>query len=302
MLVGTTSVEKSEMLSNMLKRKYGIEHEVLNAKHHEREAQIVAVAGQQHKNAHGEMVGNVTIATNMAGRGTDIKLSAANDGGGRVARHRHRAAHGAANRQPASRPRRPPGRSGLQPLLRLPPGRTDEDVRRRVDDQSPRLARHGRGHGHRGQAHQQGHPPRQKKVEERNFLARKNLLEYDEVMDHQRTAFYGMRQSVLLGQGIDAIIWDMIGEAIADAVDKYITAGLRRGHDRRMGAGQFRHHASSRTICTASATSTSWKHYIKDQARAEAETNITATLGEFMGEDAKTTRANGTPRACKAGR
>src|SRR4029077_11525019 len=72
-LVGTTSVEKSEMLSTMLKRKYGVEHEVLNAKYHEREAHIVALAGQTHKNPHDEIVGNVTIATNMAGRGTDIK-------------------------------------------------------------------------------------------------------------------------------------------------------------------------------------------------------------------------------------
>src|SRR6184192_4111417 len=72
-LVGTTSVEKSEMLSNMLKRKYGVEHEVLNAKQHEREALIIAKAGQQHTNHHGDNVGNVTIATNMAGRGTDIK-------------------------------------------------------------------------------------------------------------------------------------------------------------------------------------------------------------------------------------
>jgi len=72
-LVGTTSVEKSEMLSMILKRKWGVEHEVLNAKYHEREAHIVALAGQTHKNSHGELVGNVTIATNMAGRGTDIK-------------------------------------------------------------------------------------------------------------------------------------------------------------------------------------------------------------------------------------
>jgi len=57
----------------MLKRKHGIDHEVLNAKYHEREAHIVALAGQTHSNAHGELVGNVTIATNMAGRGTDIK-------------------------------------------------------------------------------------------------------------------------------------------------------------------------------------------------------------------------------------
>ena len=74
-LVGTTSVEKSEMLSNMLMRKYGIQHEVLNAKQHEKEAMIVAKAGQTHDNTFGAKVGNVTIATNMAGRGTDIKLA-----------------------------------------------------------------------------------------------------------------------------------------------------------------------------------------------------------------------------------
>src|SRR4029079_9785063 len=63
----------------------------------------------------------------------------------------------------------------------------------------------------------------QKKVEERNFLARKNLLEYDEVMDKQRTTFYGMRQRVLEGEGGDQVIWEMIGDAINDAVDKYVT-------------------------------------------------------------------------------
>jgi len=73
-LVGTVSVEKNEALSAALNRKYGLEHEVLNAKNHEREAQIVAKAGQQHQGRDGKMHGNVTIATNMAGRGTDIKL------------------------------------------------------------------------------------------------------------------------------------------------------------------------------------------------------------------------------------
>src|SRR5205807_3196104 len=63
----------------------------------------------------------------------------------------------------------------------------------------------------------------QKKVEERNFLARKNLLDYDEVMDYQRSSFYGMRQRVLRGQDVDAVIWDMIGESIDDAVDRFIT-------------------------------------------------------------------------------
>ena len=74
-LVGTISIEKSEALSAALERKFGLEHEVLNAKQHAREAAIVAKAGQQHKGRDGQMRGNVTIATNMAGRGTDIKLA-----------------------------------------------------------------------------------------------------------------------------------------------------------------------------------------------------------------------------------
>ena len=74
-LVGTTSIEKSERLSHMLDRTHGIPHEVLNAKFHEKEAEIVAKAGQQHEGPDGKWRGNVTIATNMAGRGTDIKLA-----------------------------------------------------------------------------------------------------------------------------------------------------------------------------------------------------------------------------------
>jgi preprotein translocase subunit SecA len=73
-LVGTVSVEKNEALSEALEKRMGLEHEVLNAKHHEREATIVAKAGHQHKGRDGRVLGNVTIATNMAGRGTDIKL------------------------------------------------------------------------------------------------------------------------------------------------------------------------------------------------------------------------------------
>ena len=75
-LVGTTSVEKSEFLSKLLAKKYNIRHEVLNAKQHERESHIVEHAGEQHRDAAGRLVGNVTIATNMAGRGTDIKPAA----------------------------------------------------------------------------------------------------------------------------------------------------------------------------------------------------------------------------------
>ena len=73
MLVGTVSIESSEKLSNLLERTYGVQHEVLSAKHHQREAEIVAHAAEQHTDRSGNLCGNVTIATNMAGRGTNIK-------------------------------------------------------------------------------------------------------------------------------------------------------------------------------------------------------------------------------------
>ena len=161
-LVGTISVEVSEMLGEMLKRR-GIKHSVLNAKFHEKEAEIVAQAGRS---------GNVVIATNMAGRGTDIILGgnpemlaaellhkkgltvagglaravrrrpgrgrsalrrgSRDRGRGRRPAHRgDRAARGATHRQPAAWPRRPPGRPGEHPLLPLPRGRPDAALRER---------------------------------------------------------------------------------------------------------------------------------------------------------------------------
>ncbi|MDQ3440735.1 MAG: SEC-C metal-binding domain-containing protein [Planctomycetota bacterium] len=124
----------------------------------------------------------------------------------------------------------------------------------------------------------------QKKVEERNFLSRKNLLEYDEVMDHQRTTFYGMRQQVLEGRDVDQVIWGMIGDAIRDAVEKYIANDYaasvmaewaRVNFEVTIDPGDLRGLTALNEI----------ESYIKDQARNEAVTNITATLGEFTGED-----------------
>ena len=191
-LVGTISVAVSEMLGDMLKRR-GIKHSVLNAKFHEKEAEIVAQAGRS---------GAVTIATNMAGRGTDILLggnpevmaaeilhkagtnlleaspeqyqaalaeadqvcAADRDRvhrGRRPAHRRHRAARGAAHRQPAARPRRPAGRPGQQPLLPVAGGRPDAALRVGSGQQHhgpPGLRRrdgarvgHGQPH-HRGRA------------------------------------------------------------------------------------------------------------------------------------------------------
>src|SRR5439155_11079233 len=123
----------------------------------------------------------------------------------------------------------------------------------------------------------------QKKVEERNFLARKNLLEYDEVMNHQRTVFYGMRQQVLEGREVDQVIWQMISEAIRDAVDKFITQDFvaaniaewaRVNFDVALDPEDYKGYRRYDDI----------EPFIKEQAKAEAQTTITATLAEFTGE------------------
>ena len=179
-LVGTTSIETSELLSGLL-QKEGIPHEVLNAKQHEREAHIVAQAGRP---------GTVTIATNMAGRGTDIVLGgnvearartarrtrptrprrasgmraewqARHDAGARrrrPAHHRHRAPRVAPHRQPAARPLRPPGRPGLEPLLPVA-GRQPDAHLRRPDCASSALLTDGRHEGRRGHRERHAHAP-----------------------------------------------------------------------------------------------------------------------------------------------
>src|SRR6185295_18682171 len=221
-LVGTTSVEKSEMLSQLLKRKYGVEHEVLNAKYHEREAQIVVKAGQQHANAHGETVGNVTIATNMAGRGTDIKLAKESHGAGGlhvIGTERHTA------RRIDNQLRGRGGRQGDPGSSRFYVSLEDELMQMFAGEWTNKVLGWlgmEEGMAIEDKRISKGILRAQKKVEERNFLARKNLLEYDEVMDHQRTNFYKMRQQVLTGQGVANVIWMMIGQAIDDAVDKYL--------------------------------------------------------------------------------
>ena len=120
-LVGTIAVETSEYLSELLTRR-GIPHNVLNAKEHERESEIIMDAGQP---------GAVTIATNMAGRGVDIKLDDGVRDARRAVRARHRAPRVAAHRQPAARPLRPPGRPGRDALLPLRAGRPRAPLRRR---------------------------------------------------------------------------------------------------------------------------------------------------------------------------
>ncbi len=355
-LVGTTSVEKSEMLSDRLKRKYGIEHEVLNAKQHEREAHIILKAGQQHKNTHGEMVGNVTIATNMAGRGTDIKLASETlfdiveaktyEGQGFPV--------GQAGNSATFVPEQPSKNTKIYTLKQRGTGKmlhvheehehgeafqltpeskiagglhvigTERHTARRIDNQlRGRSGRQGdpgssrfyvslqdelmklfagewtikvlgflgmeEGMAIEDKRISKGILRAQKKVEERNFLARKNLLDYDEVMDYQRTVFYGMRQKVLEGRNVDEVIWTMIGDAIKDAVDKYVVQDyvaatvvewVRMNFEVALEPNDLK---GNRRLVDL-------EEYIKNQARAEAETNISATLVEFMGEDPEDSR------------
>jgi len=283
-LVGTTSVEKSEMLSNMLKRKYGIDHEVLNAKFHEREAQIVAVAGQNHKNNRGETVGNVTIATNMAGRGTDIKLTPETTGAGGlhvIGTERHTA------RRIDNQLRGRSGRQGDPGSSRFYVSLQDELMKMFAGDWTIKVLGWlgmEEGMAIEDKRISKGILRAQKKVEERNFLARKNLLEYDEVMDHQRTSFYGMRQRVLRGQNVEGVIWDMIGQAITDAVDKYITQDYVAATVSEWARVNFEVNIDPEDL-HGKRSIDELEAYIKYEACAEAETNITATLGEFMGEE-----------------
>ncbi|HHY45706.1 MAG TPA: preprotein translocase subunit SecA [Firmicutes bacterium] len=267
-LVGTISIEKSERLSDLLRRE-GIPHQVLNAKHHEKEAEIVAQAGR---------LGSVTIATNMAGRGTDILL------GGNpefIAKQRLRAMGYdaglvalAAERGPSNDPKVLEVREKYRQILQEVKKETDAEHEkvvalgglhiigterhesRRIDNQL------------RGRAGRQGDPgssrfyvsleddlmrlfggemitnimnrlgwdedmpiehPRisraievaQKRVEARNFDIRKQVLEYDDVMNKQREVIYKERRRVLQGENLKPVILDMIRQVIARAVDTY---------------------------------------------------------------------------------
>ena len=223
-LVGTTSVEKSERLSTLLTRSHGIDHEVLNAKNHAREAEIVAKAGQQHLVTRGSdkfMQGNVTIATNMAGRGTDIVLGPGVAGFGGlhvIGTERHE------SRRIDNQLRGRCGRQGDPGSSRFFLSLEDDLLKLFMGEwMLKQLARFGMEENVPLEANQlsRGIKNAQKKVEERNFGIRKNLLEYDEVMDHQRRTFYGLRQQVLETRGLSGLVWEMIDEVVADAVDRY---------------------------------------------------------------------------------
>ena len=214
-LVGTTSVEVSETISRMLKRK-GIPHNVLNAKQHQREAEIVAHAG---------LPGAVTIATNMAGRGTDIKLGpGVKDVGGLhiVGTERHEARR--IDRQLRGRSGRQGDFGSSRFFLSL-----EDDLMRLFG--SERIARIMERMGLKeGEVIQ--HPMitrsverAQKKVEENNYGIRKRLLEYDNVMNQQREVIYSRRRHALLGEHLRDDIFDMVRDLAAKTAEQYFAEG-----------------------------------------------------------------------------
>ncbi|MEM7515781.1 MAG: hypothetical protein AAF368_02500, partial [Planctomycetota bacterium] len=375
-LVGTTSVEKSEMLSQMLSRKYQVKHQVLNAKQHEKEANAVEDAGQ---------LGAVMIATNMAGRGTDIKL-------GKVTRElllQHWLKRGIASRKLKADDSDDALRENV--FRKIAPQEL-EDIKKREAEEMPfdelelmllrhwamantvesekkienasredlltmldatgRLALHrirwydsveNMGGLHvigterhesrridnqlRGRSGRQGdngssrfyvsleddlmkmfagettqkllsrlgmkegdaieHPwlsknveRAQRKVEERNFQIRKNILEYDEVMEHQRQRFYGLRQRVLEGRSVKDLIFDYVEDAVEAAAAEML--------DPEYPAQCAAEYAKGKLDCSIVAEKLRGKGLaemdvaIRRLAREDAAHMIDVTLGEYM--------------------
>jgi len=210
-LVGTVSVEVSEMLSGMLER-HGIEHNVLNAKQHEREAEVIKDAG---------LPGSVTIATNMAGRGVDIKL------GPRVPELGGLYVLGTERHESRRIDNQLRGRSGRQgdpgesrfylsaedDLIRLFAGDRMYKVLDRLGPEEGLPIEHKMLSGVVERA--------QKKVEELNFMRRKNVLKYDEVMNEQRRVVYDQRERIIAGEDF--------GEQVQEMVEEVVTAVIEGG-------------------------------------------------------------------------
>lgn len=211
-LVGTVSIEKSEMLSKMLKRA-GIPHSVLNAKHHEREAEIIAEAGQKR---------TVTISTNMAGRGTDIVLGEGVPvlGGLHViGTERHE------SRRIDNQLRGRSGRQGDPGSSRFYLSLEDDLLRifgsDRISSVMDRLGiEEGEPIEHK--LITKAIENAQKRVEAYNFSIRKQLLEYDDVMNKHREIIYRLRKQIIEGKDMDELIGDMIEDKVKDIVDKWI--------------------------------------------------------------------------------
>ena len=317
-LVGTTSIEKSELISEMLK-KYGIKHQVLNAKFHESEAEIVAQAGRK---------GMVTIATNMAGRGTDIILGGnpefmawadlkhAKDEDGRplyptrleVPKPSWEEAVDKYEPEMKAEGREVAGVGGLHIIgterhesrridnqLRGRSGRQgdpgssrfflslEDDLMRKFAGEwvSNVLARLGMEEGEAIESKMVSRriEGAQKKVEERNFDSRKNLLEYDEVMDEQRKRVYSFRQRLLDGEPAKDAILEMIDTQIKEAADRFLADDY--------GAASFAEWAGQRLGVELNARSFKGMDFdaAVEDARREAESQAGSQIREAAEEN-----------------
>lgn len=212
-LVGTITIEVSELLSKMLK-KQGIQHNVLNAKFHEMEAEIVADAG---------LHGAVTIATNMAGRGTDIKLDdEARAAGGLkiIGTERHESRRIDNQLRGRSGRQGDPGESRFyisleDDLMRLFGSEKLMGIFNTLGVEDGEQIEHKMLSGAIEKA--------QKKIESNNFGIRKNLLEYDQVMNEQREIIYGERRRVLDGESMRDTVYNMITEYVENTTDRYVS-------------------------------------------------------------------------------
>ena len=212
-LVGTITIEVSELLSKMLKKE-GIKHNVLNAKYHEMEAEIVADAG---------LHGAVTIATNMAGRGTDIKLDeeARAAGGLKIlGTERHESRRIDNQLRGRSGRQGDPGESRFYISL-------EDDLMRLFGSEKLMSVFNTLGvedgeqieHKMLSSAIEKA----QKKIESNNFGIRKNLLEYDQVMNEQREIIYGERRRVLDGESMRDTVYNMITEFVENTTDRFVS-------------------------------------------------------------------------------
>jgi preprotein translocase subunit SecA len=227
-LVGTVSVETSEIISRMLKRK-GIPHNVLNAKHHEREAEIVAQAGQP---------GQVTIATNMAGRGTDIKLGAGvvewkGEPGDKSKAEGGLFILGTERHESRRIDRQLRGRAGRQgdpgvsefflsledDLMRLFGSERIAKIMDRLGVKEGEVITHPMITSAISRA--------QQRVEAYNFSIRKHLLEYDDVMNQQRTVVYARRNVALRGEDPTNLVSEMIEDSVEYLMEKHQTGDGR---------------------------------------------------------------------------
>ncbi len=325
-LVGTISVEKSEAISNALTKKYGLEHEVLNAKQHAREALIVEKAGHQHTDRRGNLCGNVTIATNMAGRGTDIKLSPSVlfevtktetiedekvftlKQGGTDKEITFKSSEPLANIFQVEK-KDPQQVGGLHIVG------TERHESRRIDNQlRGRAGRQGdagssqfflcfdddllkifspewtvkalswvgweEGMPIQNRHISKGVEKAQKKVEQRNFEARKSLLEYDEVMDYQRKTFYSRRRQVIEGKGLKEVITAMLESTVDHAVSDILSEGYRFKAISEWAKVAFGVDVNPKRFDGLEVETA--EELIKKIARNEASNNISVTLGEYL--------------------